>query len=158
MALRQSKQILAGFPVLSPLNASCGVLLAHEYVVQTGLALNDVIEMGGIPEGCIVASARAVMEDLDSNVTPLIALDMGLISGEYGKKDNTRTCGTEFLSADVTGRTGGVAVSSRAAGHLLTPNEAVRGFGFKVQAAAATLVVGAKIRTYLQVVSAPVGM
>ncbi len=158
MALRQSKQILAGFPVLSPLNASCGVLLAHEFVVPAGLAPNDVIEMGGIPEGCIVTSVRAVFEDLDSNGTPLIALDMGLISGEYGKKDNARTCGTEFLSADVNARTGAVVVSSRTQGHLLAPSDAVRGFGFKVQAAAATLVVGAKIRTFVHVVSAPVGM
>lgn len=158
MALRQSKQIVIGYPVIPPLNAAAGALLVHEYKVEAGLALNDVIEMGGIPEGCIVTSFRAVMEDADSNGSPTIALDAGLISGEFGKKDNARTCGTEFLAADTTARAGGVIVSTRPAGHLLVPDVAVRGFGFKVQAAAATLTVGAKIRTYVHVAPAPVGL
>jgi hypothetical protein len=158
MALRQSKQVVIGYPVLTPDDATCGAFIVSEYVVETGLALNDVIEMGGIPDQCIVLSASAVFEDCDSNGTPLIAFDMGLLSGTYGVKDNARTCGSEFLSADTTARTGGRVASTRLAGAILTPTDTVRPFGLKVQAAAATLTVGAKIRTIVHVLNAPVGM
>lgn len=158
MALHKSKQVAAGYPVLTPVNAVGGMTIVSEYVTKAGLALNDVIEMGAIPEGCIVTEFKAVIQDLDSNGTPLVSLDAGLLSGEYGSDDSARTCGAQFLSGDTTGRAGGVVTSTVLAGHILTPTDAPRGFGFKIAAAAATLVVGAKIRTYVHVIPAPSGI
>lgn len=151
MALRQSKQVKAGYPVLTPTDANCGSFIVAEYEVETGLALNDVIEMGGIPENCIVAGVKFAFADCDSNGTPTMSFDAGILSGDYGSTDGARTCGAQFLSGDTTARAGGVVTSTVLAGQMLASSDTVRGFGLKVAAAAATLTVGAKIRAILHV-------
>ena len=156
--LRQAKQIVAGSPVINPRSADALVSQLSEFIVPTGLALNDVIEMGAIPEGCVVVGAKVVSEDLDSNGTPTITLDAGILSGVYGKVDNARTCGNEFFAASTIGQTGGVQTDNKAAGLMLTPSLDLVPYGLKVAAAAATLTVGAKIRMSVTYRSAPIAM
>jgi hypothetical protein len=155
--LRQSKQIVAGYPVPSAVDAVNGMVAVSEFLVPSGMVINDVIEMGAIPEGMIVTDAWVACEDLDSG-GPTITLSAGIISGVYGVVDNARTCGAEFFAASTVGQAGGVARANVAAGFLLTPNLDLVPYGLKVAAAATTPVVGAKIRMFVAMKPAPVGI
>ncbi len=158
MALRYSNQVLAKDPALSIMEAGCVCVDVAEFVVPTGLALNDVIEMAVLPAYAIPLRVTLIAEDCDSNGTPLIALDVGYLSGDYLSTSQSRTCGAEFLSASTIARTGGIAASALQAPFLAAPSTVDRGVGIKVQAAAATLTVGAKIRLVLEFAAKPVNM
>ena len=157
MALFQSKQIAAGYPVPNATDAVDSVPVTAEFAVPAGLALNDVIEMGGIPEGCIVTDAIVAFEDLDTGGSPAIKFDMGILSGDYGSK-GARTCGNEFLAADTTAQTGGVARLNKTDALFLATSNATQSWGFKVNTAAATLAVGKRIRATVWVRPAPVAI
>ena len=142
---RQSKQVVARMPTPSMLNGSGITAIRGDYTTVAGIIINDVIEMGNIPADAQVVDVILTCEDLDSNGSPTITLDGGIISGTPGAVDNTRTCGTEFFAAATTGQAGGVAHTTKATATLLAPSYADRAFGLLIKAAAATLVVGAKI-------------
>jgi len=156
MTLRQATQITAGVPLPNPLDAAAGVCIVTEYTIETGLALNDVIEMGALPEGMICADVMIACDDADSNGTPTITLDGGFLSGSYGVKDNSRTCGTDFFAASTAAQAGGVQRLTSKVGPMTAPDPVnLKPYGLKVAAAAATLTVGAKIRMFMWAKSAP---
>lgn len=145
MALRQSVQIAQKLPTIS----ACGyepILIVGDYIVAAGLAINDVVEMSILPAGYVPTAVKLATEDLDSNVTPTVTLDVGVVSGTPGALDNARTCGNEAIAASAVGQTGGVAVDNKADFSLLAPSTVDRSIGVKLAAGAATLVVGARIR------------
>lgn len=144
MALRQSVQVAAKKPAISA-NGFEPITLVGDYTTVAGLALNDVIEMVNLPAGYVPVDAVLASEDLDSGVAT-ITLDLGLISGTAGAADDARTCGNEAFAASTVGQAGGIATPTKAAFALIAPTDADRGMGLKVAAAAATLVVGAKLR------------
>lgn len=147
MALRQSTQVAQKLPVISA-NGFEPIAIVGDYTVETGLTLDDVIEMAILPAGYVPVDAILASEDLDSG-TPAITLDLGLISGVAGKDDDARTCGNEAFAASTVGQAGGIARPTKAAFAMIAPTTADRGVGLKVAAAAATLVVGAKMRLTL---------
>jgi hypothetical protein len=162
-ALRKGIQILHRVPALSADRAGGGYTIVGDHITVAGqMALNNVIELCALPAGMIVSRFTLVAEDLDSNVSPTITLDAGILDGQYLADLNDvgalRTCGAQFLAASTVGQAGGVAVSAVAAGHLLAPSFSDRSIGLKVAAAPATLVVGARIRAYVEVVPAPPGV
>jgi hypothetical protein len=120
--------------------------LVGDYTVPAGVVINDVIEMVNLPAGYVPVDAILATEDLDSGGAPAITLDMGLISGVAGAADNTRTCGSEAFAASTVGQAGGIAGPTKKDFAFIAPSSADRGFGIKIAAAAAILVVGAKIR------------
>lgn len=145
----QAKQVATRDPLPEATGGVEPVVVMGEYIVTSAFVLNAVVEMLGIPADTVPVDYILVAEDCDSNGTPLITVDVGLLSGLYGKNDDTRTVGAQFLSASTLLRTGGVSQNALAAGLLLAPSSVDRGVGLKVTAAAATLVVGAKIRMYM---------
>lgn len=152
MALYQAREIkFYGQQAFSTSDAIDCIAVGGEFVVPTGLALNDVIEFGALPAFTVPVDLVAVIEDLDTNATPTITLDAGMLSGDYGRADNARTCGNEFFAGDTTARTGGIARANKTTGLMLACTNTDRGFGLKVSAAAATLAVGAKIRVTMLV-------
>jgi hypothetical protein len=144
--LRQSRQVAARLPASNATSANEAVTQVTDYVVEAGLALNDVIEMGCLPGYCLPVDVKVFAEDADSNGTPTITLDAGIITGTYGKVDNTRTCGNEFFAASNVAQAGGLAPIAKkdARAHL----GGQRGEGLRPEGrcrAAATLTVGARI-------------
>jgi hypothetical protein len=160
MALRKSKQVAARAAALSAMDASDTLPLVFEHTIVAGeFAEGDIVEMGALPAGCVLAGpAVLVAEDCDSGTTPALALDVGIMSGDYLSNDGSRTCGAELFSASDVGQAGGVAVSAVAAGLLLAPSANDRSIGVKVNTAAATLVAGKTIRLLAQAAPAPIGM
>lgn len=157
MANLKSKQVAAGMPALNPDDASCPVAAVGEYVTTATLAAGDIIEMIALPANTVPSLVVLAAEDLDTNGTPTIALDVGVMSGDYGAA-GTRTCGAEFFSSSTVAQAGGVEVSSLAAGGVLLPSASDRSIGVKLAAGAATLAAGKKIRLTAFCVPAPVGI
>lgn len=109
--------------------------------ILAALLVNDQLEMLILPAGHVPVDFILDSDDLDSNGTPLIAFDAGIMTGIPGDTVNARTIGTEFLSADITPRAGGVARTARVQATRILPSEADRSIAIKVQAAPATAVV-----------------
>lgn len=155
MTLRQATQVVNKLPVPSADGATDIVPIIGDFTVPAGLVLNDVVEFCSIPFGYVPVDYTFSAEDTDSNGAPLIALDIGVLSGTYGDASaatgQARTCGSEGAAADQVARAGGVTRMVKPNLGLLAPTTADRGFGVKVQAAAATLTAGAKWRMTLYV-------
>lgn len=149
---RQSVQVAQNLPAISA-DGYEPITLVGDYVTVAGIIINDVIEMVILPAGYVPVDAILATEDLDSNGAPAITLDLGLISGTAGQVLNTRTCANEAFAASTVGQAGGVARPTKADFAMIAPTDADRGMGLKVAAAAATAVVGAKIR--LTVIARP---
>jgi hypothetical protein len=160
MAIKgQSRQILAGYPVVNPRGADDEVVQISDYLIPTGgVAAGDIVEMGAIPEGCVPTNMRAVSEDLDSNGTPTVTLDIGILSGTYGDATSVRTMGNEFLAASTVGQAGGIADGNKAAGLLLAPSLDLVPYGIKFPAGTATPIVGARVRLIARFKPAPVSV
>jgi hypothetical protein len=140
MALRQSDFAKGILPIPHPSMAGQAVTHRYYFAVTAAIAgaLNDIIELACIPAGCRVADMVLDADDLDSNGSPAIALDVGIMSGTWGENDGARTCGNEFIAASNVAQAGGSVRPTkkeafRDAG-LATP----RSIGVKIQAAAAT--------------------
>jgi hypothetical protein len=151
MALKQSKQVAAGLPIPAAIDAVSLVPILAEYVVPTGgIAIGDVVEMGGLPAGMVPLD----MSVHNSAGAASSTLAFGLMSGTYGSTDGARTCGAEFIAAySVT------AAAITRMGKAYTANtqtDDTKGWGFVV--AGAALQAGQIIRAVLFCAPAPIGI
>lgn len=144
MANLKSLQTTNALPIPTAANATDIVPVVATFVVPAGLALNDVIEMGPLPAGYVPIDLIVAFPDLDSNGTPTIKFDAGILSGAW-LDTGARTCGNEFFAADVTAQAGGLARMNKAAGAQIAPTTAARSWGLKVQTGAATLTAGGTV-------------
>jgi len=143
MAIRQSKFITTQLATVS--QAGAGDTFANDYFIDVTAAqvvLNDILEIGILPAYRTIADAVLIVDDLDTNGTPTIALDVGLMSGTVGDAVSARTCGNELFAADTTARTGGATRMSAKGGFLIKPTEEDRSIGVKFQAASASPAAG----------------
>lgn len=152
MALKQSKQILAGVSVPSPLDSTQTIAITADYVTPTGgLAAGDIVELFAIPENCIPVDMIVSTGILGASVT----LEAGIVSGTYGKADNARTqASAEFIAA--TAAATAVLLRMGKSTTAILPTDSPRGVGVKV--AGATTSAGIAIRATLFVVPAPIGI
>lgn len=146
MALLQTNEARGITTTPGPLTSGVVVETDSEFTIPAGLAAGDVVEMLRLPAYCTVVDAMLVADDLDTNATPTVALDVGFVSGVVGKKDNARTCDNVFFSGDTIGRTGGVSRMTRAGGFRVAKVEEERAIGIRIATAAATLAVGTKVK------------
>lgn len=142
MAIIQSDFAKGNKP--TPYPSQAGVVVAQRFymTVPANAALNDILELGILPAGCRPVDATLDADDLDTNGSPLIALDVGIMSGKVGSTDGGRTCGSELLAASQIARTGGSARLATAAAFRITATDEERSIGVKIQAAAATGAAG----------------
>lgn len=158
MPIYQAKYVAARQQIPEPAGAREPVCIVTEFVVPAGLVLNDIIEMGCLPKWCVPARPPViVMDDMDSNGTPTLKLDLGLVTGRYGDTAPVvaRTCDDVFMRQDTTAQTGGTVVCTRPQGLQLVASDSDRAVGLKVQTNAATWVVGARVRCYFEFMADP---
>jgi hypothetical protein len=142
MPLKQARQVASGAPVPS-LRAGVEVFeVTGDYTVKATDLANDVIELGGIPSGAIVVDMIIHHDGVGGTA------DAGILSGEYGSKDNARTCGQEFGAALSLAAAGVVRLAKNTNGVAATANE--RGWGVKLLGAP---TAGKVIRATLLVVA-----
>ena len=163
MALRKSAQVAQRVPAVGAMDRSSAVPVLAEFTTVAGqFAAADVIEMIPFPAGTVPVMLRAQVADLDSNGAPAVTLDFGILTGLYGAELDeagaARVCGTEFGDNLTTGQAGGSVDATAAQLLALAPSLKDRSIGFKIEAAPATLVAGAKIRVAALFVPAPQGV
>lgn len=146
MAIHFGNGSIGYVPVSSPACAGATVQNFYELnIAGKTLALNDVIDLGPLPANCTVADAVIVSDDLDTNGTPLISFDVGLMSGTVGEINGARTVGQELFAASTIARTGGIERTSRKEAFRIAPVAFDRSLGLKVTAAPATQATTGKI-------------
>lgn len=151
MAIRASKFAQG---VLKTVTADgAGDVISNDffYDVPVGqIVLNDIIDLGVLPAYHTVSDAVIVADDLDTNGTPTIALDVGIMSGTPGDTVSARTCGNELFAASTAAQTGVAARMTAATGFKILPTEADRSIGVKFQTGAATAAAGRiRVRVFM---------
>lgn len=118
------------------------------------LVANNVVDLGILPAGHAITEAILIADDLDTNGTPTITVDVGIMSGTIGDAVNARTVGTELFSASNVAQAGTVstAVTTKTV-YTLAATGVDRSIGAKFVAGAAT---GAAGRLRLLVTAVPV--
>lgn len=128
----------------------------YDLVAASAPALNDIIEMGALPGYCKVVDMVLDCDDLDSNGTPTLSLDVGIMSGDFADDDAGRTVGAEFFDGSTLGQAGGIARMSAQTGfNVAAVADVDRGIGVKIAAAADTAATG-QIRLHVQYASVAV--
>ena len=108
------------------------------------LALNDVLDVGIIPATAQVVDVVIDSDDLDTNGSPALTFDVGVLSGSPGTT-GTRTCGNEFFAATNVAQAGGVVRMTKAAGFRVARANTDTALGVKITAAAGTQASSGKI-------------
>ena len=111
--------------------------------------MGDIIDMGLIPALSKVVDVIVETDDLDSNGTPTLAFDVGVITGTPGDAVGSRTCGSEFFAASQIARAGGVARMSQSSGFRVDRANVDQSIGIKITTAAATLPTTGKLAVIL---------
>lgn len=125
-------------------------VMRYSMTVPTTIAAGDILELACIPPGMRVTEIIQDADDLDSNGTPTLAYDIGIMSGKFGDTTPSRTCGAEFYAGSTLGRTGGVDRPTLASAYRVGGGAAARSIGVKINTAAATPVsgtIGLTVRT-----------
>ncbi|OWY39341.1 hypothetical protein CEK28_08455 [Xenophilus sp. AP218F] len=140
---------------VAPMSFAAGapVQVRIDVTLPAGIKAGDIIEAMCLPAGTTIADAVLVADKGDSNATPALALDVGLMSGEWRDGAKTRDCGSELFAADTTARAGGVARMTRPAGFRIDKAPLHRSIGIEVATAPATQVAGAVVSLIVTIVS-----
>ena len=132
--------------VLPVANGDCASdVVSQDYFIDltTGQqVLNNIFDLGVLPAYHTIADAILICDDLDSDGSPAITLDVGLLTGTVGDATNSRTCGAEIFSASTAAQTGAVARPTLKTAFNILPTGADRSIGLKIAAAPATAVAG----------------
>lgn len=135
MALKQSPWALGSNQSKRP--QTSGALHVQRFIYDLSVAanaaaINDIIEIGELPPFCRIIDAKVYTNGTFTGVTA----DVGIMSGEYGDNDPTRTVGAELYTAvDLTVMTRLVKSDSL----KIAPTESSRGIGVKILGAAASV-------------------
>lgn len=146
MTILHSKYVSGPYRVPAAECAGEVVAVRYEYDVPASVTLDDIIELGILPQYHRVVDMILDVDDLDSNASPTIKLDVGLMNGDVGEDTSdgvtARTCGAEFFSQVTTAQGGGVVRPTLATAFRVAPTDKNRSIGVKIQTAAATPQAG----------------
>lgn len=133
MAIKQSAWA-AGRKVAA-VSGCAGEVVAQkfEYTVNENLSIGDIIEIGVLPAEHDVADIIAIVDGMGTGVTA----DIGIMSGDYGDTDQSRTSADEFFAAQAVA-TATVARMSAATGFRLDSSRKDRSIGVKIGGAGVT--------------------
>lgn len=141
MAMKQSDAALGRVAIAYPSIAGHVVAQRFAYTLPTDTLEGTIIEMAPIPPGCRVVDMVLDSADLDTG-SPAILLDVGIMSGDWGVKDDARTCGAEFFSGSNVAQAGGVARPTLASAYKQAASDTARSIGIKLATDAATAALG----------------
>lgn len=132
--------------VLPMVTGDCaGDVVVQDYyidVTAAQLTLNAMFDLGILPAGHTVTDAILMPDDLDSHGTPVISIDVGIMSGTPGDATSDRTVGSELFNASTTARTAAVSRASVKTALTILPSDSHRSIGVQVSSAPATAVAG----------------
>lgn len=129
-----------------------GDVVVNRYEIDLGsaplkgvtLAQDDILDIGIIPGTSQVVDVIIDSDDLDSNGTPTLAFDVGVLTGTPGTT-GSRTCGNEFFAASTVAQAGGVVRTTKKEAFRVARADKDTSVGVKITAAAATQATSGKI-------------
>jgi len=129
MSLIQSKYAKGQSAI--PYPAFAGEVVAKRYWHQltAAPAANDILELAPIPQGTRIINIILDADDLDTGTA--ITFDAGIMSGNWGDNDASRTIGNEFFAASTLLQGGGVAQPTKKEAYRVTPAINDRSIGIK---------------------------
>ena len=128
-----------------PFPAYAGEVVAKRYsiaVTAAQLALNNIFELAPLPGGLVPRDFILDTDDLDTNGAPTLTLDVGLMSGVWGDRDQARTCDDIIFDGTNIAQTGGAARPTLKTAFRIGQANNHRSIGVKVATAAATAAAG----------------
>lgn len=140
MSLKQSDVVLRRQPARIEAGP-CVVSMRVVVPIKEALASGDIIEMLVLPADCVIVDAVIDADDLDSNGTPALAYDVGIMSGPVGQKDASRTVSNQLFAGATTGQAAGAARATARTAFTVEPKPVDRSIGLKITTAPATAVV-----------------
>ena len=152
MAIKVSKVSDGQLSVIVP--DCAGEVVRNFYEFDTAgvtLAAGDIIDIGVLPANATVADAVIVSDDLDTNASPTVVLDVGIMSGVVGTT-GSRTCGAELFSGSTAAQAGGTERMSLKTGFRIEKVGYDRSIGVKVTTAQATAAATGKLAIALDIV------
>lgn len=111
-------------------------------VTPAMLVAGNIFDIGILPAGHTVIDAILCPTDLDTNGTPTITLDVGIMSGFIGNTTDVRTSGAEIFAASNAAQTGSVARPTLPSAFSITAAPINRSIGVKVVTGPATAAAG----------------
>jgi hypothetical protein len=132
-SLRQSTQAYNKDIVMTPSGANDVVQCFADFPVVT-LVINDIIEMVPLPADCVLIDLIVDIPDMDTSTG--FVFDAGLMSGDWGQRSNSRTCGAEFISASTGGQAAAIVRPNVTGYTKVAPAAVDRSIGLKVTTAA----------------------
>jgi hypothetical protein len=145
MAFRQTYEAAAGAVRGAVTGAQPTVVLVN-YTIPAGVVVNDITEACAIPHGCYVTDATVFQDGLGAGCT----VDVGVLTGVYGKNDAARTMGNEIHAALAVATAGASAKPTKNL-MAIAPAESAQGVGIKFLGANPT--AGKKLTLALTCVS-----
>lgn len=119
-----------------PCGDSAGEVICERFSIVipagTNPAVNDVIEIAGLPAFHSIVDATVVVDNLATT-----ALDIGLVSGTFGENNGARTCGNELFAAQAAASQLSARMS-KVVGFRMAPYAVDIGIGLKVLTAGFT--------------------
>lgn len=135
-------------PAIAPTDASA-ITVVETISLTAGQVVNgNVIELAVLPAGAVPISYVLALDDLDSNGTPTITTDFGIInSGETAVSTATADGGGKWLTASTLSQAGGIALSTASKTTYdvvksVTPTDTNRIVGIVIVSAVATAQAG----------------
>lgn len=144
-----SRQVELRYPAPTPIDAVALIPVTAEYVTRAGDLINDIVEMGALPAGCIPVDLIIDHGALGAGAT----LDAGILSGDYASPVGPRTMGTEFVAA-AAAATAGVLRRNR----VVTTTPALNDRSWGIRFLGANPALAQTIRATLLVRPAPPGI
>lgn len=105
-------------------------------------AANDIFEILSLPPGCRPVDIKIDSDDLDTDASPTVTIDVGIMSGTFGDNDATRTVAAEFFSGSTVAQAGGVASPTLKGAYRVASSSSERAIGAKINAAGTTKAAG----------------
>lgn len=78
------------------------------YSIGAALVINDIMHVGYLPAGCVVVDSDVDTDDLDTNGTPTILLEAGVLNTGLTDVDDAKSGGASWIGASTIGQTGGL--------------------------------------------------
>jgi len=126
MALKQTDYATGVRPM--PVAKGSEILSVRmEYSLAAALALNDVIEMGLLPEDHVPVDWDVDTDDLDTNGAPAIAFDVGILNaGKTAVSTAAADGGAKWAAGLTTAQAGGLVRAAATAHKRVTPSPTSR--------------------------------
>lgn len=144
MALKQTLQAQRVIPMPNPKGSEVvNVRLVYDSAVEGALALNDVVELGLLPEGCVPVDWILDVSDLDSNGSPAIVMSVGILTAaKTAISTATADGGAAWATGLTTAQAGGMVRPTTRPTYLTQPSTSPRSVGVLISTAAATFQAG----------------